>query len=183
MYIGTQTQCKDDVDIEQLAQLGVVNVDQTPTLPWAEWTTDYLKAERDRFAKYGVNLEMIHIPLGSRNVFKNEAGAIFLGPSDARDRGIDRMCETIKMMSEAGLRGGNYNITLLGHLRTAPRYGRGGAKLSSFEYDKLDQTLGEFEGGAADEALIIGCKRLFPLLKSIKFRWHAILLILALDMG
>ena len=151
MYIGTQTQCKDDVDIEQLAQLGVVNVDQTPTLPWAEWTTDYLKAERDRFAKYGVNLEMIHIPLGSRNVFKNEAGAIFLGPSDARDRGIDRMCETIKMMSEAGLRGGNYNITLLGHLRTAPRYGRGGAKLSSFEYDKLDQTLGEFEGGAADE--------------------------------
>jgi mannonate dehydratase len=78
MYIGTQTQCKDDVDIEQLAQLGVVNVDQTPTLPWAEWTADYLKAERDRFEKYGVNLEMIHIPLGSRNVFKNEAGAIFL---------------------------------------------------------------------------------------------------------
>ncbi|MBT5829678.1 MAG: hypothetical protein HOH77_05720 [Candidatus Latescibacteria bacterium] len=151
MYIGTQTQCKDDVDIEVLAQLGVVNVDQTPTTPWAEWTTDMLKAERDRFDKYGVNLEMIHIPLGSRDVFKNEAGAIFLGPSDARDRGIDRMCETIKMMSEAGLRGGNYNITLLGHLRTESKYGRGGAKLSTFEYDKLDQSLGEFEGGAADE--------------------------------
>jgi mannonate dehydratase len=36
-------------------------------------------------------------------------------------------------------------------MRTDPRYGRGGARLSSFEYDKLDQSLGEFEGGAADE--------------------------------
>ncbi len=151
MYIGTQTQCRDEVDIQVLAQLGVFHVDQTPVEPWTDWTVDTLKAARDRFDKYGVNLEMIHIPLGSQKVFKNEAGAIFLGPSDARDRAIDRMCETIKMASEAGLRGCNYNITLLGHLRTASKYGRGGAKLSTFEYNKLDHSLGTFEGGAADE--------------------------------
>jgi len=151
MYIGTQTQCRDDVDIEVLAQLGVVHVDQTPTAPWSLWTTETLKAERDRFDKYGVNLEMIHIPLGSQNVFRNEAGAIFLGPSDERDRAIDRMCETVRMAGEAGLRGLNYNITLLGHLRTEPRFGRGGAKLSSFEYDKLDPALGVYESGAVDE--------------------------------
>ena len=46
--------------------------------------------------------------------------------------------------------GALYNITILGHLRTGPRYGRGGARLPSFRYADLDQTLPEFEGGAAD---------------------------------
>ena len=151
MYIGTQVGCRNDTDIEVLSQLGVFNVDQTPAEPWAEWTVDVMKSLRDRYDKYGINLEMIHIPLGSSSAFQNEAGAIFLGPGDERDRAIERMCETVRMAAEAGLRGLNYNITILGHMRTEPRYGRGGARLSSFEYDKLDQSLGEFEGGAADE--------------------------------
>ena len=54
------------------------------------------------------------------------------------------------MTSEAGLRALLYNITILGHLRTGPRYGRGGATVSSFNYADLDQSLPEFEGGAAD---------------------------------
>lgn len=151
MYIGTQFGCRNDTDIEVLAQLGVLHVDQTPEEPWSEWTADTLKALRDRFDKYGINLEMIHIPLGSQSAFKNEAGAIFLGPSDERDRQIDRMKETVRMGAEAGLRGFNYNITILGHLRTPSKKGRGGATLSTFELDKLDQSLGEFEGGPADE--------------------------------
>ena len=151
MHIGTQAGCRNDTDIEVLSQLGVFNVDQTPSEPWSEWTVDVMKSLRDRFDKYGINLEMMHIPLGSNSAFKNEAGAIFLGPSDERDRAIERMCETVRMAAEAGLRGLNYNITILGHMRTDPRYGRGRARLSSFEYDKLDQSLGEFEGGAADE--------------------------------
>ena len=151
MYIGTQFGCRHDTDIEVLAQLGVLHVDQTPSEPWTEWTVDTLKALRDRFARHGIELEMIHVPLSARSALHDEAGAIFLGPSDARDRQIERMCETVRMAAEAGLRGLNYNVTLLGHLRTEPRYGRGGAKLSSFELDKLDRSLGTFEGGPADE--------------------------------
>ena len=151
MYIGTQFGCRHDTDIEVLAQLGVMHVDQTPSEPWEDWTADTLKAMRERFARHGIDLEMIHLPLGSRSAFVNAAGAIFLGPSDERDRQIERVCETVRMAAEAGLRGLNYNITLLGHLRTERRYGRGGAKLSSFELDKLDRSLGTFDGGGADE--------------------------------
>jgi mannonate dehydratase len=151
MYIGTQFGCRHDTDIEVLAQLGVMHVDQTPSEPWEDWTADTLKAMRERFARHGIDLEMIHLPLGSRSAFVNAAGAIFLGPSDERDRQIERVCETVRMAAEAGLRGLNYNITLLGHLRTEPRYGRGGAKLSSFEIDRLDRSLGTFDGGGADE--------------------------------
>ena len=63
---------------------------------------------------------------------------------------LDGLCKIIRMASEAGLRALLYNITILGHLRTGPRPGRGGARLPSFRYADLDHTLPEFEGGAAD---------------------------------
>ncbi len=150
MYIGTQVGCRDETDIKVLSQLGVYHVDQTPAEPWTEWSVEMLIRMRERFDRHGINLEMIHIPLSSGSAFSNPAGAVFLAPSDERDRQIDRLCEIVRMASEAGLRGLNYNITILGHLRTESRYGRGGARLSSFEYAKLDQSIGEFEGGAAD---------------------------------
>ena len=55
------------------------------------------------------------------------------------------------MAGEAGIRGLNYNITILGHLRTPSKTGRGGATVSTFEWDKLDHSLPEFEDGPADE--------------------------------
>ena len=151
MYIGSQFGAMTDDEMQVLLQLGLKNVDQTPTEAWEDWTTGMLKDMREKWAKHDISLEMLHIPLGSSNAFNNGAGAIFLGKSDERDKQIDWMKETVKMAGEAGIRGLNYNITILGHLRTPSKTGRGGATVSSFELDKLDQTLGEFEGGPADE--------------------------------
>jgi mannonate dehydratase len=151
MYIGSQFGAQTDEEMQVLAQLGIENVDQTPSEPWRDWSTDMLKGMKERWARHGISLEMIHIPLGSRSADKNGAGAIFLKPSDERDRQIDRMKETVRMAGEAGIRGLNYNITILGHLRTPSKTGRGGATVSTFEWDKLDQSLPEFEDGPADE--------------------------------
>ncbi len=151
MYIGSQFGAQTDEEMQVLCQLGIENVDQTPSEPWKDWTTDRLKKMKERWAKYDINMEMIHIPLGSRSAYDNGAGAIFLKPSDERDRQIDWMKETVRMAGEAGIRGLNYNITILGHLRTPSKTGRGGATVSTFELDKLDQTLGEFDDGPADE--------------------------------
>ena len=151
MYIGSQFGHQTDEEIQVLSQLGVINVDQTPVETWKDWTTDALVALKERWAKHGISLEMLHIPLGSRSAYDNEAGAIFLKPSDERDRQIDWMKETVRMAGEAGIRGLNYNITILGHLRTPSKTGRGGATVSTFELDKLDQSAAEFEDGPADE--------------------------------
>ncbi len=151
MYIGSQFGHQTDEEIQVLSQLGVINVDQTPVEAWKDWTTDALVALKERWAKHGISLEMLHIPLGSRSAYDNEAGAIFLKPSDERDRQIDWMKETVRMAGEAGIRGLNYNITILGHLRTPSKTGRGGATVSTFELDKLDQSATEFEDGPADE--------------------------------
>ena len=159
MYIGTQGCFDEDEQLQVLAQLGVNHIDHTPETPWTEWTTEMIVQQRERCDRYGINLEMMHLPLRGRPASAgapqagqgNYAGAIFLGESDERDRLIDQACEVIRMAGEAGLRGLNYNITVLGHLRTRRTEGRGGASLSSFNYDLLDQTLGDFEGGVADE--------------------------------
>ena len=158
MYLGTQGRFNDDVQLEVLAQLGVNHIDHTLSQPWTEWTTDMIVEQIERCDKYGIRLEMMHLPLRGRPAVKGEtaandnyAGSIFLGAGPDRDRHIDQACEVIRMAGEAGLRGLNYNITILGHMRTPSKTGRGGATLSTFEFDKLDQSLGEFEGGAADE--------------------------------
>jgi len=151
MYIGSQFGAQTDEEMKVLSQLGIKHVDQTPTVPWRDWSTTMLVEMKERWAKHDISMEMIHIPLSSRGAFKIEAGAIFLKPSDERDRQIDWMKETVRMAGEAGIRGLNYNITILGHLRTPAKTGRGGATLSTFELNKLDQSLDQFEDGPADE--------------------------------
>lgn len=161
MYIGTQGKFPEDTDLELLTQLGVNNIDTTPTEPLNEWTTELLVGMRERCDKFGVNLEMMHI-IGSGNSLKDQVtGAIFLKPSDERERQLDLVCDVIRMASEAGLRGLNYNITILGHLRTERSLGRGGASLSTFDYDELmekgtvrepeETRFSEFQDGPADE--------------------------------
>ncbi len=154
MYVGTQYGSRHETDIKVLAQLGVKNVDVSPKEHWTEWTTDLLSSYIEKHAKYGITVETMHSPLGSRDAFTNDMTYLFLGDSpkerEERERELDGLCEIIRMASAVGLRGLLYNITILGHLRTPPRYGRGGAQLSSFKYADLDQSLPEFEGGAAD---------------------------------
>ncbi len=160
MYIGTQGGFRGDTELEVLSQLGVNNIDTTPTEPMNEWTTDLLTSYRERCDKFGINLEMSHI-IGSGPAFNDPiTGKIFLKPSDERERQLDLVCDVIRMAGEAGLRGLNYNITILGHMRTERTLGRGGASLSTFNYKELNEKGRggepentrdiEFEDGPAD---------------------------------
>lgn len=150
MYLGTQGQPVDEDELKVLSQLGVNHVSSDPPGHWRTWDRQAFEAHRNRLAEYGIELDMSLMPLGSRSAFDNDVSHVFLGPSDERDREIDQICQLIEEAGAAGIRALRYNITILGHMRTEPRNGRGNAQLSSFEYSELDQSLGEFEGGAAD---------------------------------
>ncbi len=160
MYIGTQGNPNEEEDLIRLTQLGINNIGANPKEPMKEWTVDLLTSYIERCAKVGVRMEMMHI-IGSGNALRNEeTGAIFLKPSDERERQLDLVCDVIRTASQAGIRGLNYNITILGHLRTSRKTGRGGASLSSFDYDELldkgtdrepeETRFSEFQDGPAD---------------------------------
>lgn len=150
MYLGTQGQPTDHDELSVLSQLGVNHISSDPSGEWTTWDRHAFNAHQEKLAKYGITMDMTLMPLGSRSAFENDSGNVFLGESKERDDEIDQLCHLIEEAGAAGIRALRYNITILGHMRTEPRFGRGGAQLSSFDYSKLDHSLGEFEGGAAD---------------------------------
>ena len=154
MHIGTQNEPRTDADMEMLAQLGVDHVCASPPEPWTQWDAGVLTRFRERFESRGLSLDMIPLPLGSRAATENDAPDVFLGPSAERDREIDQICELVRNAARAGIPAVKYNITILGHLRTASRGGRGGATLSSFRYSELDQSLGDVEGAPAPAEVV-----------------------------
>ena len=142
MYLGTQHITGDDwIAYQQLAQLGIHHVSANPPGDWRNWTVETLRSFKERLAETGVTLEMILLPLGSRSAAENDAPHVFVGSPVERDREIDQICTLIETLGQAGIPAARYNITVLGHLRTADQIGRGGARLSSFVYDELDQAV------------------------------------------
>ena len=149
MYIGTQDSPNSDDDLMLLAQLGVNHICADPPEPWQEWDGDLLCQFREKTESFGLSLDMINLPLGSRAATENGAPHVFMGPSPERDREIDQICDLLRHAAAAGIPAAKYNVTVLGHLRTADRFGRGGARLSSFRYEDLDQSLPPVEGAPA----------------------------------
>ncbi len=161
MYLGTKANA--DTDPQVLAQLGVVGVGHglaAQETPWTEWSPDIIGQLHEYYGKCDVRLEMLWLPLRGRPAFlrnldrpsnDNYAGAIWLGPSDERERALDGICDCIRLAGQGGIRSMNYNISVQGHMRTEPTTGRGGASVSTFQYEKLDQSRGDYEGGVADD--------------------------------
>src|SRR5712692_1602579 len=138
MHIGTQHLGGVDwPQYQALSQLGVTHVSADPPGDWRTWTADVLGDFKARLAELGVSLDIVMLPFGSSAAPLNGAPLVFLGPPDDRDREIDQICELIRDLSMAGIGAARYNTAILGHIRTADRLGRGGARLSSFEYPKL----------------------------------------------
>ena len=132
-----------------MPQLGVFNICANPTEPWLEWDVDLLSRFREKIESFGLSLDIIALPLSSGPAPQSDVPHVFMEPSPERDREIDQICELIRSASRAGIPAVKYNITVLGHMRTSSRTGRGGATLSSFRYSELDQSLPDAEGSPA----------------------------------
>ena len=178
MHIGTQDPPRDEADYKLLAQLGVNHICSEPEEPWLEWDVGLLSRFREKVESYGLSLDIVPLPLSSAPAPKTDAPHVFLGPSPDRDREIDQICDLIRNVARAGIPAVKYNITILGHMRTPPRHGRGGARLSSFRYSELDQSLPDAEGSPAPadvvwERIDYFLERVVPSPRSTRSAWPA----------
>ncbi|MBT4138335.1 MAG: TIM barrel protein [Candidatus Latescibacteria bacterium] len=131
MYVGTQYFGTSKLEMEYLTRHGVTHFDATVE----NMETDTLKRHKEEAAKYGVDLDMVHLPWHDN---------IGLANSE-RDRDIDKVCTWIENAAQAGLRGLNYNFLVLradgaggGVQRTARKSGRGGSTYSTFVLSEYD---------------------------------------------
>ena len=135
MKAGTQHGDSDAI-LRVLAGFGVNHI--CSRLPSAkmddEWSVAALSRLRERVESFGLTLDMVPLPLSSREISQSENPAILLARDPDRDRQIDDICQMIRNTARAGIPSVKYNLTIIGIPRTAPTRGRGGARYSTFVY-------------------------------------------------
>ncbi len=140
MKVGTQHDSSDET-LAVLAALGVTNIcSRLPSIRLDEqWSVEGLTRLRERVESFGIRLDMVPLPLSSLDTAHAEMPNIMLGKSPERDREIDDICRMIRNASRAGIPALKYNMSVLGVVRTEPTIGRGGARYSTFKYEKASQ--------------------------------------------
>ena len=137
MYVGTQHPMRTDTELQVLAQLGVNHINGYPPGAAGGWTAEVLTRYRERVDSFGISLDMVALPMGTRP----EEGAspnIMLGLSPDRDREIEVCQDIIRNCAAAGIPAVKYRIFIIGINRTESRPGRGGAMRSAFYWDEVD---------------------------------------------
>jgi len=140
LKVGTQHD-SSDATLAVLAALGVNDI--CSALPSAtldeRWSVEGLSRLRERVEKFGIRLDMVPLPLSSHTIAQAEKPNIMLGKSPERDREIDEICQMIRNAARAGIPALKYNLSVLGVVRTEPSRGRGGARYSTFQYERARQ--------------------------------------------
>lgn len=141
MKVGTQN-ADDEASLKVFAALGVHNICSTlqSTKLDEKWSVEYLEKLRERVEKHGIKLDMVALPLSSKHLSVHEYPDLMLGKSPGREKAIDEIQQMIRNISRAGIPAAKYNMSVLGVVRTERTKGRGGASLSSFDYNNGKET-------------------------------------------
>lgn len=166
-----------DAELCVLAALGVNHIcSSLPSRTLDEnWSVDGLSRLRERVERFGIQLDMVPLPLSSSYISRAENPHIMLGKSPERDREIDQICQMIRNVAKAGIPAVKYNLTILGVVRSESTSGRGGARYSTFVYDKARQDGPPAESGpvSADamwERITYFLERVVPVAEECKVR-------------
>jgi mannonate dehydratase len=175
MHVGTQVGARSDTDFEQWAQLGVVSICADLPGDPHDWTKDALSRHRDKINSYGIELDMVQLPLASSILEKSKSPNIMLGKSPERDREIESIQNLIRMCSEVGIPSVKYNICIVGDVRTEREVGRGGSSVSAFRWSKLDKDeapgiAGDVPADAFWERIDYFLERVIPVAEESKVR-------------
>ncbi|PYV44050.1 MAG: mannonate dehydratase [Acidobacteria bacterium] len=176
MKVGTQHGSSNEI-LGLLAAFGVNHICSALPSPRLDknWSVDALMKLRERVESYGIKLEIVPLPLSSNYITSVENPNIMLGKSPQRDREIDDICQMIRNAARVGIPALKYNLSILGVVRTEPSPGRGGARYSTFVYEKAKQNPALTEAGPVNdeeywERITYFLKRVIPVAEEYKVR-------------
>ena len=152
MHLGTQVAARDDDDYRMWAQLGITHVCADPPGNPHDWTLDDLRRHRDHVQSFGLQLDMVQLPLSSRPLEEQQSQAILLGREPERQREIDSICRLIERLAQAGIPAAKYNLNIIGIPRTPVEPGRGGSRNAAFRWALADHDAAPGIAGVVDEA-------------------------------
>lgn len=141
MHVGLQMGDLSDDNLKFAKQIGVNHIVAASTRGLIPEGGRYWKAEdlielRERLESFGIEIDVMALPMSSSLITRAENPNIMLGTKE-RDREIDDICECIRAAGRAGIPCLKYNLTILGVLSTGRSEGRGGVSYREFDYEKM----------------------------------------------
>ncbi len=175
MHVGTQLQARSDDDFRVFAQLGVDHICGYPPGDASTWNADVLAMYRERVESFGLTLDVIALPMSSREISLDARPNVMLGKSPERDREIEEVCENLRACAAAGIPAVKYNMSLLGVVSTEHHRWRGGASSRAFVFEEAEQEPPLTIAGVVDadtmwERIDYFLERVVPVAEEYKIR-------------
>lgn len=139
MHVGTQQFNTSDDDLEFLARHGVSAKNENFITFNREygWDVKELVEKKEKCARWGIDMEMVAIPIANLNVDGGEVPNYMLGNRDKGDEEIRLVCNMIRQAAEAGIPAVKYYLCEMENQRTeSTPPGRGGAVLSTWDLEE-----------------------------------------------
>ena len=143
MHVGTQQFSTSDHDLEFLARHGVTAKNENNITFHREygWDVKELIEKRERCERFGVDMEMVAIPVHSLGVDGCSTPYYMRGQYDEGEKEIDLVCNMIRQASEAGIPAVKYFLCEMENQRTESiPLGRGNSRYSTWDLEKADDS-------------------------------------------
>ncbi len=148
MHIGTQQFNTSDEDLEYLARHGVANKNENFITFHREygWDVEELVQKKEKCAKFGIDMEMVAIPIGHLNINGGGIPNFMLGNQAEGDKEIKLVCNMVRQAAEAGIPAVKYYLCALENQRTESKPpGRGGSTYSTWNLAEAKDREPRFE--------------------------------------
>ena len=148
MHVGTQQFNTSDEDLEYLARHGVFNKNENFITFHREygWDVDELKQKKEKCARFGIDMEMVAIPIARLNASGGEIPDYMLGNREEGDREIGLVCNMIRQAAEAGIPAVKYYLCAMENQRTeSTPPGRGNSVYSTWDLEQAKDRAPRFE--------------------------------------
>jgi mannonate dehydratase len=130
-----------DEDLEFLARHGVQNM-ALNTMPLDReigWDVDWLGAQKEKAASFGVDLEMVALPNPEMNVDGGRTPNFMLGDFTKGEEEVELVCKMVRAAGAAGIPAIKYFLCEMENQRTeSTPPGRGNTRYSTFDLSQAD---------------------------------------------
>lgn len=176
MHVGTQQFTTTEEDLEYLARHGVFHKNENFITFYREygWDVDELIAKKEKCARFGVDMEMVAIPVSQLNADGGEVPSYMRGKRVEGDKEIDLVCNMIRQAAQAGIPAVKYYLCEMENQRTeSTPPGRGGSIYSTWDLEKADPSPRYAEPVTAEqswERITHFLERVVPVAEECKVR-------------
>ena len=138
MHVGTQQLSSSDEELEYLARHGVFNKSDNFVTFHREygWDVREIVEKKEKCARFGIDMEMLAIPIAHLNVDGGEVPNYMLGNFQEGDKEIDLVINMIRQAAEARIPAVKYYLCAMENQRTESiPLGRGNSIYSTWDLE------------------------------------------------